>query len=50
MQALDSYVVHVVNNTWKVKTVHALTGELTCWNCSKMGHDLRSCPEPCNQD
>jgi hypothetical protein len=50
MQALDLYVVHVVSNTWKIKGVHALPGELTCWNCGKPGHDLRSCPEPQNQD
>jgi hypothetical protein len=49
-QALDSYVVHVVNSTWKIKAIHAFTGELTCWNCGKPGHDLRSCPEPRNQD
>ena len=49
-QALDSYVVHVVNSTWKIKAIHAFTSELTCWNCGKHGHDLRSCPEPRNQD
>jgi hypothetical protein len=49
-QALDSYVVHVVNSTWKIKAIHAFTSELTCWNCGKPGHDLRSCPEPRNQD
>ncbi len=51
-QALDSYVdhVHVVNSTWKIKAIHAFTGEFTCWNCGKTGHDLRSCSEPCNQD
>ncbi len=51
-QALDSYIIHVVNSTWKIKTVHALSGELSCccWNCGKMGHDLRSCPELRNQD
>ena len=50
-QALDSYVVHVVNSTWKIKAVHAFTSELTCWNCGKPGHDIRSCPEPrSNQD
>ena len=49
-QALDAYVVHVVNSTWKIKAVHAFTGEVTCWNCGKPGHDLRSCPEPRNQD
>ncbi len=49
-QALDSHVVHVVNSTWKIKAIHAFTGELTCWNCGKPGHDLRSCPELRNQD
>jgi hypothetical protein len=49
-QALDSYVVHVVNSTRKIKAIHAFTSKLTCWNCGKPGHDLRSCPEPCNQD
>jgi hypothetical protein len=49
-QALDLYVVHVVNSTWKVKAIHALLSNLTCWNCEKPDHDLRSCPEPCNQD
>jgi hypothetical protein len=49
-QALDSYVVHVVNSTWKIKAIHAFSSELTCWNCGKTGHDLRSCPEPCSQD
>ena len=47
-QALDLYDVHVVNNTWKVKAVHVFTGELTCWNCGKPGHDHRTCPKPCN--
>jgi hypothetical protein len=49
-QALDSYVVHVVNSTWKIKAIHAFAGEVTCWNCGKPRHDLRSCPEPCNKD
>ena len=31
-QALDSYVFHVVNSTWKIKAIHAFTSELTCWN------------------
>ena len=39
-----------MNSTWKIKAVHAFTSELTCWNCGKPGHDLRSCPEPRNQD
>ena len=39
-QALDSYVVHVVNSTWKIKAIHVFTSELTCWNCGKPGHDL----------
>ena len=43
-QALDSYVVDVVNSTWKVKVIHAFTGELTCWNCGKPGHNLWTCP------
>ena len=49
-QALDSCVVHVVNNTWKVKGVHGVFEDITCWNCGKPGHDLRLCPEPRNQD
>jgi hypothetical protein len=49
-QAHDSYVVHVVNSTWKIKAIHAFTSEPTCWNYGKPGHDLQSCPEPCNQD
>jgi hypothetical protein len=50
LQALDSYILHVVNSTWKIKAVHALPGEIICWNCGKPGHDLRSCPDPRNQD
>jgi hypothetical protein len=34
-QALDSYVVHNENSTWKIKAVHAFTSEMTCWNCGK---------------
>ncbi len=29
-QALDLYAMHVLNGTWKVKAIHASTGELTC--------------------
>jgi len=32
------------------KAVLAFTSKVTCWNCGKPGHDLRSCPEPRNQD
>ena len=49
-QALDVYVVHVVNSTWKIKTVHVFTCKLTIWNCGKPGHDLWTCPEPRNQE
>ncbi len=49
-QTLDLYVVHFVNSMWRVKAIHALPGNLTCWNCGKPSHNLRSCPEPCNQD
>ena len=44
-QALDSYVVHVVNSTWKIKAIHAFTSDLTCWNCGKPGHNLCSCAQ-----
>jgi hypothetical protein len=39
-----------VNSTWKIKALHAFTGEVTCWNCGKPGHNLRSCPKPRNQN
>jgi hypothetical protein len=50
MQTLDSYMIPVVNNTWRVKGVHGVFGDITCWNCGKPGHDLCLCPEPRNQD
>jgi hypothetical protein len=43
-QALDSYVIHIFDGTWKVKSLHAVMGNLVCWNCGKEGHDLCSCP------
>ncbi len=39
-----------MNSTWKIKALHALTGDVTCWNCGKPGHNLWSCPEPRNRD
>jgi hypothetical protein len=49
-QALDSNVIHVVNNTWKAKSLHGLVRDIICCICGKHDHDLHSYPEPCNQE
>jgi hypothetical protein len=49
-QALDSYIVHIVDRTWTVKRVHGLIGEVICWNCSKGGHAVNKCPQPLNKE
>ena len=54
-EAEDLYVVYTVNNTWKYKHASSyFTGEgrvdLICFNCGKVGHGVRDCKEPTNQD
>ena len=49
MEADDLYIVYMINRTWKYKhaTLHCTKGEdVTCWNCSKLGHLVCECKEP----